>query len=95
MRHSLIGGIIMSTALLALGVPQSAAPLSVYAQTTQGSSLTVDALDNATYQPLAADTFGDTVQLVNGGYDTVLSTGDNVHIRQGSYVFGDLNGTPS
>jgi hypothetical protein len=88
----MIGGLLISTALLALVMPQSAAYPVAYAQTPPGSSLTVDALDNATYQPLGADTFGDTVQLVDGGYEAVLSTGDHVGIHQASYVFGDLNG---
>ena len=93
MRRPLIGRILMSIALLALGMPQSAAPFSVYAQTPQGSALTVDALDNATYRPRAADIFGDTVQLVAGQYENVDAAGnDEGGIGQGSYVFGDLNG---
>jgi hypothetical protein len=54
-----------------------------------GSSLTVDALDKATYQPVNADTFGPTVRLVNGKYKGPLYS----DISQGSYVFGDLTGS--
>src|SRR5690242_2597920 len=98
MKNSLPGAIILSAALLACVIPQSAAALGAYAHTPPGSSLTVDALDNATYQPLATDAFGDSpVQLTNGSYSSVWDEDgyeQPVAITQGSnipYAFGDLN----
>jgi hypothetical protein len=98
MKDSIAGGMILSAALLALVMPRSAASLGAYAQTPPGSSLTVEALDNATYQPVATEAFGDSpVQLTNGSYSSIRHDGgfdQPVTISQSSipYAFGDLNG---
>jgi hypothetical protein len=98
MKNAMVGGMILSAALFALVMPQSAASVGAYAQTPTGSSLTADALDNATYQPVETDAFGDSpVQLTNGSYSSVLHYGgydQSVIISQRSdtYAFGDLNG---
>jgi hypothetical protein len=79
-------------------MPQSAAPLGAYAQTPSGSSLTAEALDNAIYQPVATEAFGDsTVQLTNGSYSSIWHEGgydQPLTISRSSipYAFGDLNG---
>ncbi len=86
MASSLAGRMIISAALLALLMPQSAA----YAQTPAASPLTVEALDNATYKPRHTEALGDTAQLVDGESVGTLYSGTGV--RQSSYVFGDLNG---
>ncbi len=86
MNNLLAAGTVVTVVLLALAMPRFVAPASA-----QDQALTVDALDNATYQPLHTEAFGDTVQLVNGIYSGTLF-GPDGGIRQGSYVFGDLNG---
>jgi hypothetical protein len=55
----------------------------------QETGLTAEALDNATYVPANTGIFGDSVQLVDGGYAKAGQAGG---IAQRSYVFGDLNG---
>ena len=99
MKNSMAGGLIISAALLALLMPQSAAALGAYAQTPPGSSLTAEALDNATYQPVATEAFGNSpVQLTNGSYSSIWDEDgyeQPVAITQGAntpYAFGDLNG---
>src|SRR5437879_10046426 len=98
MKNSMAGGMILSAALLALVMPQSAASVGAYAQTPSGSSMTVEALDNAIYQPVATEAFGDSpVQLTDGSYSSIWHEGgydQPVTISQSStpYAFGDLNG---
>jgi hypothetical protein len=98
MKKAMAGGMILSAALLALVMPQSEASLGVSAQTPSGSALTVEALDNATYQPVETDAFGDSpVQLTNGSYSSIWHEDgydQPVIISQISdtYTFGDLNG---
>lgn len=97
MKNSMVGGMILSAALLALVMSQFAVSPGAYEQTSSGSALTVEALDNATYQPVATEAFGESpVQLTNGSYSSVLHFGaydQPVTINQSSipYVFGDLN----
>src|ERR1051326_6164880 len=98
MKNSMAGGLIISAALLALLMPQSAAALGAYAQTPPGSSLTAEALDNATYQPVATETFGDSpVQLTNGSYSSIWDEDGYeqpvaiTRSEEHTYAFGDLN----
>src|SRR5579864_8311573 len=98
MNNSMAGGMILSVALLALVMPGSATSLGAYAQTPSGSTLTVEALDNATYQPVETDAFGDApVQLTDGSYSSIWHEDGYdqpvlITQRSDTYTFGDLNG---
>jgi hypothetical protein len=97
MKNAMAGGMILSAALLTLGMPLSGASVGAYAQTPSGTSLTVEALDNAIYQPVETQAFGNAaVQLTDGSYSSIWHDGYDqpVLISQSSdsYAFGDLNG---
>src|SRR6266542_2128254 len=97
MKSSIAGGMILSAALLALVLPQSAASLGAYAQTPSGSALTVEALDTATYQPVETQAFGDSTG--DGAADasaivleSITGTSDGVFTVLAVYV--NVGGTP-
>lgn len=98
MKNSMTATMIFSAAL-ALAMPFSAASAGAQAQTPSGSTLTEEALDNAVYQPVDTEAFGNsTVQLTNGGYSSIWHESgydQPVTISQASntpYAFGDING---